>query len=127
MNNDQGIFGKFLAYLFGANWSTTASGLTTIICAIIHDKPQIIGWIPEPFRTVVWSLSEYIFFAGATAFVIQAKAKNVTGGTVQQTVSGAKADEGTMTMVDQTLLASKASGEILTPEQEAALAQIKKT
>lgn len=119
--NEQGVFSKAIAYLFGANWWTSVSGLTAVLSAVIHGKPEVIGWIPEPVRTVIWSISEYFFFAGLAGLAIGAKAKNVTGGTVQQTASGAKADEGTQTLVDQTMIASKQSGEVLTPEQEAAL------
>jgi hypothetical protein len=125
MSDEPGVFSKAVTWLFGANWKTSASGYIAIASAIIHGKPQLIEWIAEPARGIIWGVSEYVFFGAAATFVLRAKDKNVTGGSTQQTIRGAKADEGTQTMVDQTLVASKASGEKLTPAQEAVVKEIK--
>jgi hypothetical protein len=122
--NEQGIFSRVFVFLWGANWRTSLSGYVAIGSAIIHGKPQLIEWIPEPTRGIIWAISEYVFLGAAAAFVIRAKDKSVTGGSTQQTISGAKADAGAQTMVDQTLLATKASGEPLTPQQEAIVKQL---
>lgn len=98
--NNQGIFGLAFAYLLGANWKTSLSGFVAILSAIIHGKPETIQWIPEPFRTFVWSASEYVFFAGAATFVANVKDKRVTGGTVQQTSTGAASAEPSTSVTD---------------------------
>lgn len=51
---------------------------------------------------------------------VKQKDKNVTGGVVQQTASGAIADAGTRSLVDETIKATIKSGEQVTPEQKQA-------
>lgn len=89
MTDDQGIFSRAITWLFGANWRTSLSGYVAIATAIIHEKPQIIAWIPEPTKGVIWNVSEYIFIGAVGSFVIRAKDKSVSGGTIQQDSTGA--------------------------------------
>lgn len=89
---NDGIINRAIAWLFGANWSTAASGYTTVLAYFIHDKPEVIQWIPEPYRTLVWNASEWIFLGGLTALAINSKSRKVTGGTVQQDALGKVAD-----------------------------------
>jgi|SRR5438128_3647514 len=86
MNN--GIISKAIAWVFGANYRTSISGYITILAYFIHDKPQVIQWIPEPTKGILWNLSEWIFLGGFIAFAKQVKDRNVTGGTVQQSATG---------------------------------------
>lgn len=124
MNNQQGLFSRVFIYLFGANWKTSAIGFGTLLAYFIHGHPQYLHWISEPLQDIVWQGSEWLFYGGFAAFAKQVKDKTVTGGIVQQTQSGATADKGTQGLVDQTLLASKASGEILSPQQNAVVKQL---
>ncbi len=124
MNGDsqqQGIFVKVVTWLFGASWKTSASGYATMIALAIHEKPQLIAWIPEPEKGVIWNLSEYLFFGGFLVMANRMKDKTITGGTVQQTASGATAAPGTQALVDETIKATLRSGEPVTDEQKKAI------
>lgn len=86
--NNQGIFSRAITWLFGANWSTSLPGYVTVIALAIHEKPVLIGWMPEPAKGVIWNLTEYIFGAGILVLANRAKSKNVTGGNIQQDAQG---------------------------------------
>lgn len=110
--------------LIGPNWRTTFSMIGGVIMATLtflstvsYDQGAIALIIPQAYKPWVMKIA-----GGATLILfiyngIKQKDKDVTGGNVQQTAGGNYADPGTQTLVDQTLLASKQSGEILTPEQ----------
>ncbi len=83
-NNQQGIFSKMFTWLFGASWKTSASGYAVVAALAIHEKPQLISWIPEPTKGFIWNLSEYLFVGGFLVMANRMKDKNITGGTVQQ-------------------------------------------
>lgn len=120
MNSDPGFFVRLFTYLFGANWKTSLSGFVAIIAYFIHGHPQYLHWISEPFQGFIWQGSEYIFYGGLAKLAQQVKDKNVTGGIKQQTTSGATAEPGTQSLVDQTVIATIKSGEAVTPEQKKA-------
>lgn len=115
--------------IFGANWATTVSmiggvlmGALTWLSTLSYDQGQLALVIPveyKPMVTKIAGIAALILFAWNG---IKQKDKNVTGGIVQQTVSGAVADPGTQTLVDQTVKASVASGDTsVTPEQKEAI------
>lgn len=104
---------------FQANWKTASSGYLETVCVIIialcalpaevWQNPKV--WIPSVLLLVAKTIKDTL-----------TKDKNVTGGTVQQTVSGAKADEGTQSLVDDTVIASIKSGDAnVTLEQREAV------
>lgn len=114
--------------LIGANWQTTLSAIGTAMAAaltflsgISYDLGPISMIIPIEYKPLI------VKVAGIATLIlwiwngIAQKSKNVTGGTVQQTVSGAVAEEGTRSMVDQTVKASIESGEAVTREQRIAV------
>lgn len=110
---------------FGANWQTTLSGvgsaffsLLTILAVAPYQLGDLATIIPPEYKAKVFGASFAAAFILRCWNSVQQKDRNVTGGTVQQTASGAKADEGTQSLVDATLIASKQSGETLTLEQE---------
>lgn len=125
MSDNPGAIAKAFSWLFGANWKTSLSGYVTVLSYFVHERPQVIAWIPEPTKGIIWNAAEWIFLGGFIAFAKQVKDRTVTGGMVQQTKSGAVAEEGTQTLVDATLVASKDSGEKLTPKQNKIVAEIK--
>lgn len=112
-----------------ANWQTTVSAIgtafmtaVTFLASVSYDQGPIAMVIPVKYKSTITLL------AGTAALVlwvwngIQQKSKNVTGGTVQQTVSGAKADDRTQSLVDQTVIASIKSGDTaVTDEQKDAV------
>jgi hypothetical protein len=118
-----------IAKIFGANWKTTASmiGATfmagvTWLAGLSYDQGAIATVIPVQYKPLVMKL------AGISTLILFAyngfrqKDKAVTGGHVQQTVSGAVADPGTQTLVDETIRASINSGDdAVTPAQKAAV------
>lgn len=113
---------KFL----GANWRTSLSAFGASICSLL----TILAALPYELGSVAtiippaWKAKIAIAGAISTALLkivngIVQKDKNVVGGTVQQTASGAVADTGTQTLVDETIKASLKSGEVVTAEQKA--------
>lgn len=115
---------KFL----GANWRTTASAigagitsLLTILAALPLELGEVATIIPAEWKAKV-------VVAGAAATLILRivngmvqKDRSVTGGTTQQTVSGAVAEAGTQSLVDETIKATINSGEPVTSEQRNAV------
>lgn len=109
--------------IFGANWQTTVmGGLQALFTAFItgtltfpsnwHDPKQVALFICVVIGTVF-----------GLSFAVTAKARQVTGGTTQQTVSGAEAEKGTQNLVDDTVVASIKSGDSgVTPDQRMAVA-----
>lgn len=117
-----------MARIFGANWKTsfTAAGTAlsaglTFLSGLSYDQGPIALVIPVKYKGTVTLL------AGVATLIlwvwngIQQKSKDVTGGTTQQTASGAVADPGTQTLVDETIKATINSGEAVTPEQKQAV------
>ena len=116
-----------LAKLFGANWKTSVTAIGTALFAgltwlssVSYDQGPIAMVVPMKYRGKV------AFASGAATLLlwcwngIAQKSKEVTGGVVQQTASGAPAEPGTQTLVDQTIKATIASGESVSAEQKAA-------
>jgi hypothetical protein len=111
-----------------ANWKTTVSmiggtimGAITWLANVSYDQGPISMVIPVKYKgtvTLIAGVSALILFCWNG---IQQKSKNVTGGSVQQTVSGAVAAPGTQDLVDETVRASIKSGEQVTPEQKEAV------
>lgn len=121
-----------LAKIFGANYKTTLSAAGTAIMAgitwlstISYDQGPISMVVPLKYKghvawiTGVATLILWIYNG------IQQKSKEVTGGTVQQTTNFTPAEQGTQTLVDETVKATVKSGEHVTPEQAEAVYQPK--
>jgi hypothetical protein len=106
--------------LFGANWQTSLWGFITLVAGAISLNPHLTDFLPDSINGYVKGLAGVIAFISGGAFALKVKDKNVTGGSVQQTVAGNLAEPGTQTLVDQTVKASIASGEQVTPEQKQA-------
>jgi hypothetical protein len=113
--------GNLMAKIFGANWKTTVSGFIALATGAIALKPSIVDFIPQPWNGYIVGASNFIVFASGGAFALVTKDRNVTGGIVQQTVSGAVAKEGTQTLVDETVKSSVKSGEDISKAQAAAV------
>lgn len=103
----------------GANWKTSVFGAITMAALFIVGNPDLISGVIGDTNISKRIFSVAALISGFVAFS-QAKDKNVTGGMIQQTKSGAVADAGTQTMVDQTVIASVKSGDTtVTPEEKA--------
>jgi hypothetical protein len=112
-----------MSKLLGANWWTTLWGSITTVAAAIAIKPELIAFLPDNYEPTVSGIAVFIFVLSGGVFAHGVKSKNVTGGSVAQTLSGAIAKEGTQSLVDATLKTTIASGEEVTPEMK----QIAKT
>lgn len=102
--------------LLGANWWTTLWGGIATVCGAIAVKPEILAFLPDQYESTVANAALFVTVVSGGVFAHGVKSKEVTGGTVQQTVSGAPAMKGTQDMVDLTVQASKESGEVIPPE-----------
>lgn len=104
-----------------ANWRTTLTGgLQSILSAIVTGTLTFPTDWHSPRQVALFAAVVVATFFGIS-FATVAKDKNVVGGTVQQTVSGKVADQGTQTLVDETVKATIKSGEPVTPEQQKAV------
>lgn len=111
--------------LFGANWQTTLTGgLQALFTAFVTGTLTFPSNWHDPKQVILFAFVVIATFFGLK-FAIAAKSKNVTGGSVQQTLSGDVAARGTQTLVDDTVKATIASGEPVTPEQREAVKPLK--
>jgi hypothetical protein len=107
--------------IFGANWRTTlAGGLQAIIGAIVTGAITFPSDWSNPKQVILFACVLLGTFFGVK-FATAAKSKEVTGGAVQQTVSGAVAKDGTHSLVDATVVSTIQSGEPVTPAQRQAV------
>jgi len=100
----------------GANWWTTAWGFVTVGAGAIYAKPEIIAFLPDKAEPVISGVSFFITVIAGGVFAHGVKSKEVTGGTVQQTIAGNPARKGTQDMVDLTVKATAESGEQVPPQ-----------
>lgn len=99
----------------------TLGAALTWLSTVSYDQGPIAMVIPvayKPTVTLCAGIATLILFCWNG---IKQKDKNVTGGIVQQTASGAVADPGTQTLVDETIKASINSNEEVTAEQRNAV------
>lgn len=113
--------------LFGANWRTTLTNLLALVftsATAIAAAPSELDVLPPflyPYRAKIIAICGVIAFASRLLNGQFQKDKTVTGGAVQQTITGNVAEPGTQTLVDETVKATIASGEPVTPTQSAAV------
>lgn len=96
-------------------------GAITWLANVSYDQGPISMVIPIKYKgtvTLIAGVSALILFCWNG---IQQKSKNVTGGSVQQTLDGKFAEPGTQNLVDQTVLGSINSGETVTYEERQAV------
>lgn len=110
--------------LFGANWWTTLWGFITVAAGAITVKPEIIAFLPDSWEPTVSGIALFVSVIAGGVFSVGVKSRNVTGGSVQQTVHGAVAAEGSQPLVDHTVKASMDSGERVTVAQENAMRKL---
>jgi hypothetical protein len=84
---------------FGANWKTTLSGigsaifgLLTALAALPYQLGDVATIIPAEYKAKIFLWSAIATVGLRIWNSLQQKDKNVTGGSVQQTVNGAVAE-----------------------------------
>lgn len=103
--------------IFGANWKTTVTGgLQALFTALVTGTLTFPSDWTNPKQVALFALVIIGTFFGIK-FATATKDKNVTGGSVQQTVSGGIAKPGTQSLVDETVKTSIQSGEVVTGDQ----------
>lgn len=99
-----------MSKLFGANWTTTVSGIGGVLMAFItwlstlsYDNGAIAMVIPIQYKPLVTKIAGIATLALLCWNAIQQKSKNVTGGSVQQDMSGSPVPPGKATLVRATI------------------------
>jgi len=65
--------------ILGANWRTNLSGWLTLLLGAIALKPDLVDFVPEPWRGYLVGIAGLFAFVTGAAFVSNAKDKQVTG------------------------------------------------
>jgi len=99
-------------------------GFITLVAGAVSLKPELVAFLPDSIEGYIKGIFGLIAFISGGAFALKVKDKDVTGGSVQQTIAGNVAEKGTQTLVDKTVIASIASGETVTPEQKLSVKNI---
>ena len=96
-----------------ANWKTTVSGIgaalfsaLTLLAALPYQFGDISAVFPPEWKGKIVTASAIAAFALKVWNSVAQKDRNVTGGNVQQTLSGNVAPDGAQTLVDATLKAT---------------------
>ena len=117
-----------ISNILGANWKTTVSGigsaifaLLTAVSALPYTLGDIATIIPPEHKSTIFTVSAIATVLLRIWNSTQQKDKSVTGGTVQQTTNFMPVEPGKQTLVDETVKATVASGETVTPEQAEAV------
>jgi hypothetical protein len=117
-----------IAKLLGANWRTSVSGigaaifgLLTMVAALPYEMGDVANIFPPEWKAKIATASAIATLVLKWWNATAQKDKIVTGGTTQQTVSGAVADQGTQALVDATVTATIQSGESVTSAQRNAV------
>lgn len=117
-----------ISNVLGANWKTSVSGigsaifaLLTAVAALPYTLGDVATIIPPEYKAKVFTISAIATVALRFWNSVQQKDKSVTGGTVQQTTNFTPVEAGKQTLVDETVKATVASGETVTPEQAEAV------
>lgn len=96
--------------------------LLTILAALPYETGGMANLFPVEWKPTILAVSAISALALRIWNSLAQKDRVVTGGLVQQTVSGAVADSGTQTLVDETVKASINSGDTeVTAEQRNAV------
>ena len=78
-----------LSKIFGANWRSSTSGVTTVIAITtaiaIHSDPSLVYFLPDVAEVYIIGISKLVAVVSGIVFALTVKDAAVTGGTVAQT------------------------------------------
>lgn len=85
---------NMLAYLFGANWRSSTSGILTVVAVAtavaIHSDNSLVAFLPDGMEAYIIGISKLIAVVSGIVFALTVKDANVTGGKVAQTKEAKK-------------------------------------
>jgi hypothetical protein len=83
-----------LSKIFGANWRSSTSGVTTVIAITtaiaIHSDPSLVAFLPDSAEVYIIGISKLVAVVSGIVFALTVKDASVTGGTVAQTIEAEK-------------------------------------
>jgi len=83
-----------LSKIFGANWRSSTSGVTTVIAITtaiaIHSDPSLVYFLPDVAEVYIIGISKLVAVVSGIVFALTVKDATVTGGTVAQTIEAEK-------------------------------------
>jgi hypothetical protein len=83
-----------LSKIFGANWRSSTSGVTTVIAITtaiaIHSDPSLVAFLPDVAELYIIGISKLVAVVSGIVFALTVKDSAVTGGTVAQTIEAEK-------------------------------------
>ena len=78
-----------LSKIFGANWRSSTSGVTTVIAITtaiaIHSDPSLVAFLPDSAEVYIIGISKLVAVVSGIIFALTVKDAAVTGGCVPQT------------------------------------------
>lgn len=78
-----------LSKIFGPNWRSSSSGLTTVIAVTtaiaIHSDPTLVAFLPDTAEIYILGISKLVAVVSGIIFALTVKDAAVTGGSVPQT------------------------------------------
>ena len=85
---------SMLSKIFGANWRSSTSGVTTVIAITtaisIHSDPALVAFLPDVAEVYIIGISKLVAVVSGIVFALTVKDAAVTGGTVAQTIEAEK-------------------------------------
>ena len=80
---------SMLSKLFGPNWRSSTSGITTVIAVTtaiaIHSDPSLVAFLPDQAESYIIGISKLVAVVSGIIFALTVKDANVTGGTIAST------------------------------------------
>ena len=83
-----------LSKIFGANWRSSTSGVTTVIAITtaiaIQSDPSLVAFLPDVAEVYIIGISKLVAVVSGIVFALTVKDASVTGGSVAQTIEAEK-------------------------------------
>ena len=83
-----------LSKLFGPNWRSSTSGITTVVAVAtafaIHGDNSLVSFLPDGMEAYIIGISKLVAVVSGIIFALTVKDAAVTGGKVAQTKEAKK-------------------------------------
>lgn len=78
-----------LSKIFGTNWRSSTSGISTVIAITtaiaIHSDPSLVAFLPDRAEVYIVGIAKLVAVVSGIVFALTVKDAAVTGGTVAST------------------------------------------